>query len=159
MLSYEDKILNKVLKQFDGLTKLQIFDLLQRIEALLVYQKSPVQFSTLQKSLIQVSNKKVLFPLSDDGYAYLDDSCRYIDIYRIKTIFSPLLGGGNIYFSKSKDSQINLLNDKNLIEAFDNTPLKNSIHQFLQEHRIKKRNPKTRRLLLLDILDKIDVGI
>jgi hypothetical protein len=44
----------------------------------------------------------------------------------------------------------------NLLNTFKDTHLETIVHHFLKTHKTRRRNPKTKRLLLLELLSKID---
>ncbi len=156
MFTYEDKILQKVVKQLDGLTKLEAYDILHKVEALLVNFNTPIQFKNIKTSIESSYQKGNIIGVDNYGYCYLEDRCHYINIYKITSIFPEFLVGENLYFTVPGQYELVAFDNRNLEETFCNMHLTTVIHQFLKNNHAKKRNPRTKRLLLLELLDKID---
>ncbi|WP_027392959.1 hypothetical protein [Aquimarina latercula] len=156
MITYEDEILQKVLKQFDGLAKIDAYDLLQKVEILLQGQKSPIEYRSIRKELDKQFFKNEMITIGKSGYCYLVDYCHFIKIYKFKSAFFPFTTRNSFYYTLYHDYKMKQLTNKNIIETFKNTHLRYVIHHFLKDNRVQKKNSKTNRLLLLELLDEVD---
>ena len=156
MISYEDKILQKVLKQFDGMTKIEAFDVLHKIEVLLNGQQSPIQYEYLKMTLDKQFLKNAILPIGNQGYCFLSDYCQYLKVYEFKPSTPISILGSSLYYSLSNKQELIPLRNQNIKDSFKNTHLKYIIQQFLKDNNVKKRNSKTKRLLLLELLDQVD---
>ncbi len=155
MTNNEEKILQNLFKQFDGMSKLEVYDILHKIESLLIDFSTPIRFHEVRKTLEHPKNRNIT-PIGDYGYCYLEDECQYISIYKIKSLFPAFMGGESLYFTVPGQYELIAFDNRNIEEAFSNMHLKYILEQFLKRNHVKKRNPKTRRLLLLDLFDQID---
>ena len=98
MITYEHKILQKVLKQFDGMTKIDAFDLLQKIEVLLQGQSSPIQYEHLKMKMDKNFIQNAVVPIGNSGYCYLVDSSHRLKIYEFKSLLSVGFLGKTLYY-------------------------------------------------------------
>ena len=156
MLTYQDEILQKVLKQFDGLAKIDAYDLLQKVEILLQGQKSPIEYRCVIKELDKQFFKNEMITIGKSGYCYLMDYCHFIKVYEFRSAFFPFTKRNNLYYTLYHDYKMKRLTNKNIIETFENTHLRYVIHHFLKDNQVQKKNSKTNRLLLLELLDQVD---
>ncbi|WP_271785507.1 hypothetical protein, partial [Aquimarina algiphila] len=80
-------------RQFDGMSKIEVYDILQKIESLLLDFSTPIQFTEIKNALEASSRKDNVTAVDEYGYCYLEDECQYLKIYKIKSLFSDFLGG------------------------------------------------------------------
>ncbi|KAA1239371.1 hypothetical protein [Aquimarina sp. RZ0] len=156
MLAHEDEILQKVLKQFDGIPKIEAFDILHKIEILLKDQQSPIQYKDIKNKEEQSFIKNAVVPIGKSGYCYLIDYCHFIKVYKFKSIYPCFSAMGFLYYAVYNEPTVHFLNKKNIEETFKDTYLKYVIREFLKDNKVKDRNSKTNRLLLLELLDQVD---
>lgn len=156
MISYEHKILQKVLKQFDGMTKIDAFDLLQKIEVLLHGQSSPIQYEHLKMKMNKNFIQNAVVPIGNSGYCYLVDSSHRLKIYEFRSLLSVGFLGKTLYYNTTDDHKLLPFTNENIKNTFDQTNLRYIIRQFLEENKVRKKNSKTKRLLLLELLDMVD---
>ncbi|WP_103072678.1 hypothetical protein [Aquimarina sediminis] len=156
MITHEEKIIQNVVRQFDGMLKIEVYDILYKIESLLSGFSSPIQFKQIKKSIDNTIDKEHFIAIDAYGYCYLEDECQYLKVFRIKSLLPVCLGGELLYFTTPGQYELTSYTNQNLEETFSNMHLQTIIAQFLKYNNAKKRNPKTRRLLLLELLDQID---
>ena len=156
MISYEHKILQKVLKQFDGMTKIDAFDLLQKIEVLLQGQSSPIQYEHLKMKMNKNFIQNAVVPIGNSGYCYLVDSSHRLKIYEFRSLLSVGFLGKTLYYNTTNNHKLLPFTNENIKNTFDQTNLRYIIRQFLEENKVRKKNSKTKRLLLLELLDMVD---
>ncbi len=156
MITHEEKIVQNVVKQFDGMSKIEAYDILHRIEGLLHDFSTPIQFTEIKKALDNSYMSTNITPIDDYGYCCLEDQCQYLSIYKIKSIFPAFLGGEPLYFTVPGQYELIAYTNRNIEETFCNMHLEVLVHYFLKNNNVKKRNPKTKRLLLLELFDQID---
>ncbi|WP_281989692.1 hypothetical protein [Aquimarina aggregata] len=153
MITYQEKIMQNVIRQFDGVSKLDAYDILHKIESLLIDFSTPIQCKEIKKSILSTAE---ITPIKDSGYCYLEDECQYLSVYNLKSLFPSLFGIENLYFTLPCQYELIAFDNRNIEEVFSNTHLKAVIKHFLKKNHVRKRNPKTKRLLLLELLDTID---
>jgi len=156
MLNYRDKTVLKVLKQMEGMSKIEAYDILQEIEILLCDQPSPISYEIIKEHQLQIAIKNNISSLMEHGYSYLMDSCQFLNVYCFTSNLPKFLGGESVYFTLKKNHNLIPLDRHNLKQTFMHTALKTIIDQFLLKHHAQKKNPKTGRLVLLELLDTID---
>ncbi len=156
MISHEDKIIYDVLKRFDGMHKIDICDVLQKIEMLLVELHTPIDGKSLKKELLFRFAKEQLTAIDKNGYCYLEDHCQFLKVYRIKSVFPKLFVREELFFTTPQEYRLIPYTEKHIQEAFSHSPVRAIIADFLQQHSITKRNPKTKRLLLIELFYEID---
>ncbi len=157
MMTYEDKITLAVLKRFDGMSKIDVYDILHKIESLLLDTNTPIAYKTIKDRLEkkQVA-KKSITAIDKNGYCYLEDHCQFMNVYRIKSVFPAILGGSGLFFTPWEHYRLIPYTNIELQKAFSNTRLEVIIDHFLKHHSAKQRNPKTKRLLLVELFNQID---
>ncbi len=156
MITHEEKILQNVVKQFDGLSKFEAYDILHKIEGLLIDFSTPIQFKEIKKSIEDLCLKENVVGIDSYGYCYMEDRSCYMNVYKMKSLFPEFLIGESLYFTVPGQYELIAFDNRNIEEAFCNMHLKPIIDHFLKNNNVKRRNPKTQRLLLLELLDKID---
>ena len=156
MLTYEDKILQNITKQFDGMSKIDVYDILHKIESLLLDMNTPIAYKAIKKKLENNQLTKHSIAVDKNGYCYLEDHCQFMNVYRIKSVFPNILGGSGLFFTSGKDYRLIPYTNEELQKAFSSTRLEAIVNHFLQHHTAKQRNPKTKRLLLVELFNQID---
>lgn len=156
MITHEEKVVQNVVKQFDGMSKLEAYDILLKIEMLLQDFSTPIQFKEIKKSIDDLYRKEHITAIDTYGYCYLEDQCQYMKVYKIKSLFPACFGGESLYFTVRGEFELTSYTNQNIEDAYNNTHLEAIVSDFLQNSNAKKRNPKTKRLILLELLDHID---
>ena len=157
MMTYEDKITLDVLKRFDGMSKIDVYDILHKIESLLLDTNTPIAYKTIKDRLEKNQfAKKSITAIDKNGYCYLEDHCQFMSVYRIKSVFPTILGGSGLFFTPREYYRLIPYTNEALQKAFSNTHLEVIINHFLKHHSAKQRNPKTKRLLLIELFNQID---
>ncbi|WP_025742804.1 hypothetical protein [Aquimarina pacifica] len=160
MLTYQNHRIQKVLHLLDGMHKIDIYEILQQIEMLLIDFSSPIDAKTIIRSMkTNMVCSKNSGPIGDRGYWYLFDSCQHMNVVSVQWLLPVLSRSESLYFTLPGASEFIPLDNRNVEETFSNMHLTVMIHQFLKEHNVKKRNPKTNRLLLLELFDHIDPDV
>ncbi len=158
MITHQEKIIQNVCKQLDGMHKIEVYDVLLKIESMLRDFKSPIRYKEIEKSIQNTSIKSNVSAIDSFGYCHLFDECQYIKIYKIKTLLPNFLGGEPMYFITPWQFTLKDYTNDNLLEAFKGTHVEAIVEHFLKANKLEKYNPKTKRLLLLEVLDHIDPG-
>lgn len=156
MLTHQDHMIQKVLQLFDGMTKIEAFDILHQIEILLNEQTSPIQFNRIKMAQEKLFLKNAILPVGNQGYCYLIDDCNYLKVYEFKSTVPTFITGKTIYYTLPNEHKLKPLTNQNMEDTFKNTHLKYVILQFLKDNKVSKRNSRTKRLLLMELLDQID---
>jgi len=152
----EQRLLYKLMSNFEGMQKIEVFDLLHRIEILLYYTKSPINNTEIRQiitSNIGLENgiDPFVFTILPNGnFCELEGSNDWIHIYKeVKrgfTAWNPF----TTYYFKTKYVPLELLKltKKNLLENVENTPIGSEIEEFLKTNRITKKDPQGSIFLL-----------
>ncbi len=156
MISYQERVLLKVIRQFEGMPKIEVYDTLQKIEALLPKFDSPLRFDNIKEYIHDPKNNRNIIAVGDVGFCYKEDHCQQLHVYKFKPLIPDLIGGERVYFTTSGDCRLRVFSNVNIKDVFKETHLEFVLFQFMKENTIKRRNRKTRRLLLLELLDTID---
>ncbi len=156
MITHEDQIIQNVFKQLNGLEKIEVYDMLLKIETMLRDFKSPIQYEEIKKQIENTSRKTNISAVDSYGYCYLHDHCQYIKIYKIKTLLPNFMGGEEIYFITPWQLRLLDYTKDNLQITFAESHLEAIVLDFFKKHSPKSKNSVTGRLLLLELLDQID---
>ncbi|GGX04967.1 hypothetical protein [Aquimarina muelleri] len=157
MITQEEVVVQKVFKQLDGMSKIEVYDILFKIESMLLDFKSPIQYEELKKTLKSTSRKINVGAVDNFGHFYLEDQCEYIKIYKVKTLLPNFLDKELLYFFTPWQLKIMDYTTENLKETFQGTYLETVVNHFLETHTPQTRNPVTNRFILLEFLDQMDL--
>ncbi len=157
MITQEEVVVQKVFKQLDGMSKIEVYDILFKIESMLLDFKSPIRYEELEKTLQNTSRKINAGAADNFGHFYLEDQCEYIKIYKAKTLLPDFLDKELLYFFTPWQLKIMDYTNKNLKNTFKGTHLEVLVNCFLETHSAQTRNPVTNRFTFLELLDQIDL--
>ncbi|WP_010181351.1 hypothetical protein [Aquimarina agarilytica] len=155
----EHHLLLKVMKNFEGMNKIDVFDMLQKIEVLLFYASSPITKYSI-KSIIEadLDQKKDVDPfhftiLPNGNFCEFKGSNAWLHLYQEKRRGIFRFSLFNRYYFKTKYAPLELLilNKRNLLENIENTPLESKVKIFLKKHRPAEKDAITDRFLILDL--------
>ncbi|WP_299246873.1 hypothetical protein [uncultured Aquimarina sp.] len=158
-MKQEQQLLYKVMRNFEGMQKIEVFDLLHRMEVLLYYAKSPLQSDHLKRIISSdMDRESAVDPfgftiLPNGNFCEFEGSNDWIHIYKeVKrglSRWNPII----TYYFKTKYAPLELLklSKKNLMENVDNTPHQEEVALFLSVHRISKKDRDTGKLLVLTL--------
>ncbi|WP_027394092.1 hypothetical protein [Aquimarina latercula] len=155
-MKQEQQLLYKIMRNFEGMQRIEVFDLLHRIEILLYYAKSPLKLDHLKRIITSdMDQESAVDPfgftiLPNGNFCELEGSNDWIHIYKeVKQGFSKCNPFTTYYF-KTKYAPLELLKltKKNLLENVHNTPHEIEIATFLSVHTISKKDSQGDLLLL-----------
>ncbi|MBW1295230.1 hypothetical protein [Aquimarina litoralis] len=155
-MKQEQQLLYKVMRNFEGMQKIEVFDLLHRIEVLLFYAKSPLQAEHLKRIInSDFDEEKEIDPfgftiLPNGNFCEFEGSNSWIHIYKETKRGINKLSPFTSYYFKTKYAPLELLKltKKNLLENVQNTPHQSIITEFLNKHKISKKDAIGNILLL-----------
>ncbi|GGX30039.1 hypothetical protein [Aquimarina muelleri] len=156
MITHQDQIIQNLFKQVNGMEKIEVYDILLKIETMLRDFKSPIQYEEIKKQIENISIKTNISAVDSYGYCYLHDHCQYMKVYKIKTLLPNFLGGEYLYFITPWQLKLMEYTKDNLKDIFKGIHLQAVIDVFLEVNKVKSKNPVTGRLRLLELLDQID---
>ncbi|WP_438711858.1 hypothetical protein ACSTS3_04700 [Aquimarina muelleri] len=156
MITHQDQIIQNLFKQVNGMEKIEVYDILLKIETMLRDFKSPIQYEEIKKQIENISIKTNISAVDSYGYCYLHDHCQYMKVYKIKTLLPNFLGGEYLYFITPWQLKLMDYTKDNLKDIFKGSHLQAVIDVFLEVNKVKSKNPVTGRLRLLELLDQID---
>ncbi len=154
----QDKTLSKIIKQFNGLKKIEAFDIISKLETLLFYAPNPVNFEDSDTFAISgiKQNRDIdpfQFTLLPNGNLCEFIGCNdFLHLYKEHKRFVPDWPIFSTYYYKSKYAPLEMikLTKQNLKESFKGTAEQNRIEPFLLQNKIKAKDYISKRLLLLD---------
>ncbi|OED35742.1 hypothetical protein AB832_06180 [Flavobacteriaceae bacterium (ex Bugula neritina AB1)] len=158
-MKQEQQLLYRIMSHFDGMQKIEVFDLLHKMETLLFYAKSPLRSDHLKKIIASdIDPQKDIDPfqftiLSNGNFCELIGHNDWIHIYKeVKRGLGRWYPYTTYYF-KTKYAPLELLklNKKNLMEQLHNTTIEVTVANFLSKYPISKKDPITNTLLLLEL--------
>ncbi|WP_109437884.1 hypothetical protein [Aquimarina sp. AU119] len=158
-MSKEYHIIRKVIKHFSGLNKLEAFDILQKMEVVLYYASSPINTENL-KQIILSDIEKVDW-IDPFHFTFLPNgnpcefigSNKWLQVYQENNRFLPDWPIFRTYYYKTVYAPLELrkLTRKNLQESLEGKSKEQNVREFLNNHRVTKRDIVTDHLLLLDL--------
>ena len=154
MLTRQNEILLKVMEQLNGVSKIEALDILQKVEELLFEFESPIQIHLINTILKTSAVQNGHIVSTEHGYCYLEDDCYWIKVYRPLTRSKRY----TYYFIPLESHEPLLFDNEGIINAFRGTPIEPRIKAFIKDHHVTKRNRTTGRLVLIELLDKIDAN-
>ncbi|WP_299243576.1 hypothetical protein [uncultured Aquimarina sp.] len=158
-MKQEQQLLYKVMRNFEGMQKIEVFDLLHRMEVLLYYAKSPLQSDHLKRIISSdMDRESAVDPF---GFTILPNGnfCEFIGsngvlhIYKEVNRFLPDWPIFNSYHYKSKYLPLELkkLTRRNLLKSFEGKPYQEKIKDFLKMNKVTKKDLITNKMLLLNL--------
>ncbi len=157
MYTHQDRILKQLIAQLDGLPKLEVYDLLSILETLLLQHPSPIAANKLLQHYEQHIVQKRSIQKTGKGCFYLYDRCMYLKIYKYHSFRVPNIFYRNaLCFSLLKKIQCYPLTKQNLRKHLTHPAIQPALITFFAKHKPTARNPITKRLLLMEVLDSID---
>ena len=153
------KQLYKVLSHFEGMHKIDVFDLLHKIEVLLYYVPSPLQKEQLQK-IIEANSQldKNIDPfyftiLPNGNFCECVGANNWLHIYKEQKRGLMRLLLFDTYYFKTKYAPLELLKltRKNLLENLENTWEETPVKAFLKQHQPSAKDPVTDSFLILAV--------
>jgi len=134
----ERKIIKKMIKQLSGCSRIEIFDILYKIEQLCNTVKNP-DGRTIDAVLYSWENPRDISRV-DGTFHYLVDYTYNLRIYRVSHPTTFLSMFRNTYFFKTPYcSKAVKFTKKNILKSFKHTSLEIPIIEFLKENRLKKK--------------------
>ena len=155
----ENQLLLKVIKNFQGIDKIDVFDLLHKIEVLLYYVSSPLQKEQLQKiieadSTLDKNIDPFYFTILPNGnFCECVGSNNWLHIYKEQKRGLMRLSPFDTYYFKTKYAPLELLKltRKNLLENLENTWEETPVKAFLKQYQPVAKDPVTDSFLILAV--------
>ena len=155
----EEQVLYKIMRHFEGMQKIEVFDLLHKMEVVLFYAKSPLTIARLK----QIISADAEYPKEIDPFQFTilpnGNFCEFIEANHWIHIYKEIQRGIHrwnpiaTYYFKTRYAPLELLKltKKNLMENVYNTPHERLVANFLRKHTAAKKCKITGRLLLIDL--------
>ena len=158
MENKHQKMLYDILKNFEGMSKIDSFSLIHKIEVLLYYTNGPLNLSEVKKIITSEVEIEEIDPfyfniLPNGKFCEFIGSNGIIHIYKEINRFLPDWHIFNTYYFKAKHLPLELqkLSRKNLLKSFEGKPYQQKIKTFLLKHKASKKDLVTNKMLLLNI--------
>ncbi|WP_299896059.1 hypothetical protein [uncultured Aquimarina sp.] len=160
-MKQEQQLLYKVMRNFEGMQKIEVFDLLQRMEILMFYTKSPLRSSQIKKIMTtHLYEESEIDPfgftiLPNGNFCEFEGCNDWIHIYKETKRGINKLNPFTTYYYRTKYAPLELvkLTKKNLLESLEKTLHQEILEEFLLTYKkIIQKDKKNRNRLLL-ILD------
>ncbi|KAA1245783.1 hypothetical protein [Aquimarina sp. RZ0] len=155
----ENYSLYTIMQHFEGMQKIEVFDLLHKMEILLFYTSSPIT----KDGIIQVINSGLDGSRDVDPFQFTilpnGNFCEFIGSNDWLHIYEENKRGWmkwspfSTYYFKTKYAPLELLplTKKNLLDNLKGTAEEAKVVRFLKQHRISKKDPHTDTLLALNL--------
>ena len=150
MLNFQQQKLLQLLKQVEGLSKIEIYDLIYHMESLLLSVSSPSDGRQVEKRLSKEALSNVL-SFNDYEYYYRLDSATLLDIYRLKSLNPLSMFGDRFYFVSCFNKTPLPLTRGNIEQTFKRTVQAPHIHNFLKQYKVTSKNPLTHRFRIIEL--------
>ncbi len=155
----QHQLLYKVMRHFVGMQRIDVFDLLFKIEILLSYTSKPLAKSSLKHiievntDLLRNTNPFLITVLPNGNFCECVGVNDWLYIYKEqkKGIYKWKIFDTYYFKIKHPFSEIKKLTKKNLLEGFQDTSEEVDILDFLKKNRGAKKEKFIQNLLLLDI--------
>ena len=154
----EHQVLLKVMKNFEGMNKLDVLDMLQKIEVLLFYASSPINKYSI-KCIIEadLDQNKNIDPfhftiLPNGNFCEFVGSNSWLHLYKEQRRGIFRFSIFDRYYFKTKYAPLELLRltKRNLLENTENTAKEDTIKTFLKKHKPNQKEVHSGNLVLLN---------
>ncbi len=155
----EQQLLYKVIQNFEGMQKIDVFDMLQKMEMLLFYISSPITKDSIREIMSVSFNKSQCFDttrptiLPNGNFCECIGTNDWICIYKEQKKGIGRWNVFNTYYFKIKDPffDIKRLTKEDLLESLRDTAEEIEIIDFLRKNRSANKEEFIKRLLLLNL--------
>ena len=155
MLNFQQQKLLQLLKQVEGLSKIEIYDLIYHMESLLLSVSSPLDGRQVEKKLSKEALSNVL-SFNDYEYYYRLDSTTLLDIYKRKSLNPLNVFGDRLYFISCFNKIPFPLTRQHIEKTFKQTAQAPHIHNFLKQYKVTSKNPLTHRFRIIELFLSIE---
>ncbi|RZS99460.1 hypothetical protein [Aquimarina brevivitae] len=153
------KQLYKIVTQFEGMPKIEVFDILHKIEVLLYYAPGPLTRTTIKNLLdAEVVTDQEIDPfhftiLPNGNFCEFIDSNSWLHIYKEQKRGLWRLPVFDTYYFKTRYAPLELvqLTRNNLITHLENKWEETSVRAFLDKHHPTDRDKHTGKFLVLRV--------
>lgn len=154
-----DKAFPEIMKQFQGLKKIEAFDIISKLEMLIFHAPNPLQFKDIDdKKFNYLQNINTIDPfhftiLPNGNFAELIGNNNFIYIYKeYRNILSKWSFLDTYYFtSKYFPTEFTKLTKKKILMHFEGKEEEQRIKSFIDINKASKTNPLSGKLLILDV--------
>ncbi len=154
----KNKLLYKIVKKLNGLSKIEAYELTHKLETLLFYASNPIDIENLKQIVdSDIDDNHEIDPfhftiLPNGNFCEFDGSNDWLHIYKENKRLLPNLPIFDTYYFKTKYAPLELikLTKKNLLENVQDTEKEAEVLGFLKKHSVTKKNMVTDKLLILD---------
>jgi len=155
----QDKILSTIINQFNGLKKVEAFDLVSKLERLLAHAPNPIHISDIETHNLANYEETThhidpfQFTLLPNGnFGELLGSNDIMQVYKEHKKALPSWNIFNSYYFSSKyyPLEFNKLTKTNVLSHLKGTKEEERFKTFLKKHSVNKRNTINGKLMILD---------
>ena len=155
MLNFQQQKLLQLLKQVEGLSKIEIYDLIYHMESLLLSISSPLDGRQVEKRLSKEALSNVTI-FNGHEYYYRLDSTTLLELY-IRRSFNPLkILKYRLYFVSCFNRSPLPLNKRNIETTFKHTTRKQYITSYLEQYGATSKNPISNRYRIIELFLSIE---
>ncbi len=155
----EKKILYDILKNFNGMGKIEAYNITHKLETALFYASSPIKIENLEQFITSDYNQNddidpFHFTILPNGNFCEFVGCSdWLHIYKENKAILPNWPIFETYYFKTKYAPLDLkkLSKKKLLMEVKNKPEEIKIIDFLTKHSVGKKDIISNRLLILDL--------
>lgn len=154
----DTQLLNKVLQNFEGMQKIDSFNLLHKIEVLLFYAKTPLTIENINEILDSSIDPLEIDPfqmcvLPNGNFCEFIGSNNWLHIYKEYRKGLDRLKIRPSYYYRTKYAPLELLKltKKNISESVANTDIASEVALFLKNNKVTKKDIIANKILLLEV--------
>ncbi len=155
----EIQLLYRVMRNFEGMQKIDVFDLLHKMEVLLFYASSPISKGDIQE-IINASIEKEgnvapfqITILPNGKFCEFVGSNDWIHMYKEckKGIWKHEVFNTYYYNTKYSSGELKKLTKKNLLNSIEGTAEEVEVLDFLKKKNLTQKDAITGKLLILEL--------
>ena len=156
----DKKLLGKILKHFNGLDKIDAYNLTHKLEILLFYASNPIDTNTLKEMVVSgnlYENHEIdpfhFTILPNGNFCEFIGQNDWVHVYKENKRLLPDWPIFETYYFKSKYTPLDLqkLTRKNLLQDLKGKREEEKVRLFLKKYRACKKDIITNKLLLLEV--------
>ncbi len=156
----EKKLLHKILKHFNGMSKVNAYDLTHKLEILLFYASNPIDSNDIKQIIISGidADDHEIDPfhftiLPNGNFCEFEGHNNWLHVYKENKRMLPNWVIFETYYFKTKYAPLELLklNKKNLLESIKDKPEEEKTKVFLKKNKAAQKDIITNKLLLLKV--------
>ncbi len=155
----KNKLLNEILKHFNGMGKIEAYNITNQLESLLLHAASPIDIGNLESAKStyihghHTNAQPINFTMLPNGnFCDFVDQNEWLYIYKENNVALPNWAIFETYYFRTKyHPQLQKLTRRNILRSIEGRSEELKVKAFLLKNSIKKKDVSNKKLLLLSI--------